>query len=250
MLHFITTTDRPLSDDSDLSVRRQPWIMRASCERFGIELLNLNPAFVKHEPTGGYRLKLILDWILQYERLGIVASDDLLLYADCWDGFFCAPPEEIEAKLTAIAAGGRVALSAETNLYPGECAGWGQYPASASIFRYANAGGFGGRAEDVLAFFGAADFWPPEATCDQAALHWHLIHRPEPLYLDRECHLWQTLYDDGTVKPSVVPSLKVRTEDGSRRIINTLTGSRPCVVHGNGGRAMEAVQLWRLLISN
>lgn len=230
----ITCSNIPLEDDSNLSIRRQPWMFRESCQRFGWTFENLALG-IQHEWTGVPWVPLFIYYLRHQDPL------DVVMYIDCWDSFLCAPPAEMEAKFRTI--GQPVVFAGETNLYPTECKEYGPYPPGRSRWRYANGGGWIGYAGDLLAMYTHPEFWPkgPQCNCNQAAFNDWVVHAKGPGMVDSGCELFCCLYDDGATKPPVMSVLEVH----GGFVINRETRSLPCAIHGNGGRAMEAIQLWR-----
>lgn len=230
----ITCSNRPLEDDSDLSIRRQPWMFRESCQRFGWEFENLALG-IKHEWTGAPWLSLFIYWLRHQDPAEVV------LYLDCWDSFLCATPAEVENRFRIQPH--PILFAGEVNYYPDYCKEWAAYPVGVSRWRYANGGGWMGYAGDLLAMYTDHRFWPAAANCNQAAFHHWIINQYSPCMVDSACSLFQCLYHSAADNPPPPVMDALVVHNGC--VFNTETESWPCAVHGNGGRAMEAVQLWR-----
>ncbi|HUX14867.1 MAG TPA: hypothetical protein VMW52_00245 [Phycisphaerae bacterium] len=233
-MRFITLSNRPMDDDADSSIRRQPRMLRESAAAFGVPLENICPLGAAHDWTGGARRAMVLDY------LAGVDDEEPVLLTDAWDSFFAGTPEEMEAAFRGL--GAAVAIQTECNLWPVETAHLMRHPPAPTRFQYACGGGWCGFAGALRAMFTAADFWPPWACCDQAAFDDWLC-RHDTARLDYHCRLFQCMYDDGTSGPPLGGVFRV--EGGRMR--NIETDSFPLVWHGGGGFAVEAARLWEKL---
>ncbi len=211
-MEFVTVSTVGLGDDSPL---------RRSCDRFGIDLKVLGVG-CEHDPNYMYKLRLV------QEYLQLIDGDELLLYTDGWDTFFCAYPDEIIAKFHRL--GCPVVFSAEKNIWPPVVGDHPiAYPSVPTAYRYLNAGGFLGVAGRLQALIEKA------RPLDCYEMDQHLwsdcyLCNPGAILLDHQCSIFQTLFDPAIPHETLMPELALR--DG--RWHNVTTGTAPCVVHGNG----------------
>jgi hypothetical protein len=174
--------------------------------------------------------------VLDY--LSGVPHREPVLLTDAWDSFFAGTPREMEEAFTRI--GFPVVISAECNLWPPEGALHLNHPPAPTRFRYACGGGFCGTARALRDMFGAPDFWPPWAVCDQAAFDDWICRHADQATLDYHCRLFQCIYDDGNARPRLGDLWGVQ----GGRLRNAETDSFPLVWHGGGAFAIEALNLW------
>lgn len=233
-MRFITLSNRPMDDDSELSIRRQPRMLRESAALFGVPLENICPIGGLHDWTGGYRKQLVLEYLAN------VSDDEPVLLTDAWDSFFAGTPEQMEAAFRAIGSG--VVIQTECNLWPVETAHLMNHPPAPTRFRYACGGGYCGYAGAIRDMFTAPDYWPTPLICDQAAFDDWVCRHPETSRLDYYCQLFQCTYDDGKTRPA--PSIGSVIQVVGGMVCNTETNSHPLVIHGGGGFAHEALKLW------
>jgi hypothetical protein len=233
-MQFITISTLPLEDDSDLHLHRQPSMMRESIALFKVPLIVLG-LDATHEWSCGYRMPIFKEFLSNLD------TNEIVLFTDSWDAFFCGAPEEMEAAF--IAFDKPIVFSPETNLWPPECAEHVTHPKAPTRWQYACGGGWAGRAGVLLEMFSAPDFWPTWCSCDQAALNDWLCRHPETAGMDYFCRLFVCGYDDG--KQEVPVWSVIKAVDG--RIHNTETNSQPLVIHGGGGYCAEALALWNTI---
>jgi len=211
-MRFVTVSTVPLGESSSL---------RRSCDRYGIDLRVLGVG-CRHHPDYMYKLRLVQEHLPQLD------DQEPLLYTDGWDTFFCASPDEIIAKFHEFDC--PVVFSAEKGLWPPVVQHHPiPYPEAPTAYRYLNAGGFMGIAGQLRAILEAAD------PLDRYEMDQHLwsdcyLRHPGAMVLDHRCSIFQTLFDPALPDNTVTPELA--WEDG--RWHNAATGTRPCVVHGNG----------------
>ena len=222
-MRVITICSRPLDDDTDLSDSRQPYMMRESIQRFGI------PLEVKIMPFdhGGWSH---LAWFKA--ELARMPRDTIVLTTDCWDAFFAGTAAEIEAEFLRFEVG--IVHAVEHYLWPADEQILSKYPPSPTAYRFINGGGMIGYAGSLLDRYEHKAFWNwPRVTINQQAYHEWLCRYPDSAKLDHYCRIFQVRTDD------------LRTRGG--RVYNKETGSRPLVVHGPGGGARKAAELWERL---
>jgi len=143
-----------------------------------------------------------------------------VLFADAWDSLCMAGEVEILAKYNALAGSG-VVISGEKNCYPES--GLKQfYPHRRSPWNFCNSGGFIGRKQDVL----KALEWCCNVGLIDDQLCWSILYlsRSAPLQVDEGCQIFQTMNRQMSGEFRI---------DGDR-VQNTVTGTRPCVVHWPG----------------
>jgi hypothetical protein len=225
----------PMEDNRDLHGHRQPWIFVESARAFGVAYENQTLGR-QHDWTGRANIPLFC------ERLTRLPADEIVLITDPWDVFFCAGVEEIERKF--LAAETPLLFAAETNLFPPDTAALGMFPPAPTRFRYIKGGQLLGRAAALLALFQAPDFWLPPVMCDQQAYNAWWMRHPDRLKVDHRCEIFQTLFNDPASGPGITDVLTPEAVDGKTRWRNTETGSLPAMIHGNGGTAATAAQLW------
>ena len=221
----------------------QRWIFKESAERFHLPLqANYNTGVeFTHESRN--------IWPLMLDRLRAMPRDEVALTTDTWDVFFCAGPEEIEAKFRAFGKG--VLFCMETNPFPPENARWGEYPPGPTRWRYINGGQIMGYAGALLDLFEHPDFWDWNVIKynQEAYNRWWMLHPDCPDFaLDFYCQVFCCIYDSG-LKPSIAETLEVRLDPAAkyRRIYNRETGSYPATIHGNGQFSVQAARMWEQL---
>jgi len=180
---------------------------------------------------------------------GIEAQDphELVLLTDSWDVFFCTTLQEIEETFLTFHV--PVVFSMETNVFPPEVLAYGELPPSPTRWRSPNGGQVMGYAGELLKIFKSPDFWPkPLCTYNQSAyIHWWINH-PNSLdfAMDCYCRLFCDLYDNQQMARPVRDALEVRIgPQGYKRVYNNETEQFPCTIHGYGGFAPQAAELWQ-----
>lgn len=204
-----------------------------SCGTFGVRL-------VAHRPRV---------WTGKCSKLAGVADairalpdGDVVVFVDAYDSAVCATPRQILDRFDAFRAGGaRVVFQAERNCWPDDAA----RPAYALAYhgrdpgpwRFLNAGGYAGTVADLRAMLHGHPIHPREPD-DQRHFTRLYLHETEPrITLDHGCELFQSLFESGDDVTYTV--------DGPAPLVtNNVTGSEPCVLHGNGSFPMDAVDRW------
>lgn len=149
---------------------------------------------------------------------------DHVLFTDAEDTFVLAGLEEIATKYRQYRSA--VIMSAEQGLYPWglemQWAGAQHRPNAIAPWQYPNGGGWIGRREAL----GPMLTYAASASGDEAQSKWISTYCSGEfeLRLDDYCAIFQTMSGN---TGSVV-------EWADNRLCNTLTGSRPCIVHFNG----------------
>ncbi len=138
--------------------------------------------------------------------------------------FFAADKEIILDRFLAMNIPGLFA--AETNLYSHPKLR-DQFPPSPTRFRYLNTGTYIGYVGYLRQLFeNISPISPSE--CDQAQMiTYYLAGHQDEIYLDYHCELFFPLY--GLKRKHVRVS--------GKKVHSVLTGSTPCVIHGNGNSA-------------
>lgn len=205
---------------SEAEARVKLWIFLKSCEKFGH-----TPALYGTERGfSGYR-HMLMERMLEY--LKTVPSDYThVLYTDSWDGMMLAPLGEIEWKYQQLGSP-PVLVSAYFGL--GNVSDMSKYEGCFNqdiYYRYPNRGGFMGERDAVIEAFekmiGCGD-----ATGD-------------------DCFLWYRGWQEGWLRPQLDSGCQIFqvTEEHCTivedRLINTITDSRPCVLHLSGGYTDQA----------
>ena len=196
-------------------------------------------------------------------RVGI-DEDSILLFADAMDVLYVGPLREaFDAfnDLTRNEKRDTIVVSAERNCWPymlseqelipggrQVCEG---YPHGNSSYRYLNSGAYMGRFKPLKAFLNAAYSRINSTGDDQRAFHElyskQVRHGRDDAYeikLDHQSRLFQTGWSThlGTTSHSIPESSGAYFDVGSGRILNTETGTRPFLVHFNGGKvALEPI---------
>jgi len=160
-----------------------------------------------------------------------VPRNEIILFSDGWDVFYNAGPQEILDKF--LAADTPVLLHAERQYWSGCEDPNFPHPRSPTSFGHVNGGGvvaYAGAFADILS---APDFWPAAAGNNQMALeHWY-DHHPDTCKLDHYCHVFQWYYSG------------VAVDVVGDRVVNFETNSKPSIIHGCGGHAFWASEMWR-----
>lgn len=202
------------------------------------------------ENWGGWGTKLF-----QYERAlrrGMhrnISANDPVLIIDGWDCALVGPAEEFKRKMASEPYSSRpVWYAGERIIGPDFFLANRMdaiYPDPGTPWRYPNAGGMCGRANDCLRFLTdlLRDF--PEGGNDQEHLHHHLLSLGErgeklPAWVDSRCGIFECLYE-------AEPQWDLEdVETPTPRVRNRLTGERPIVLHGNGHTGRWFMSgLWR-----
>lgn len=191
-----------------------------SLSRFGVQpvVLGMNQEW-RGLMTKPWRLR---EWL----RAGNAAGERIIV-CDAFDVLFAAPPEEADAVAQAH-YGDLVAFNAERACWPrGDLAE--HFPETGTPWRYLNSGVMVGPSERILALLEAMDierigFDPPGGPYpnDQGEYQRLYVERPVPMAVDGGCVFSACL--SGCVDSDL---------DETGRL--TLTGTRPAILHLNGG---------------
>jgi len=154
------------------------------------------------------------------------SPDSLICFVDGYDVALQGYAAAIEAQYLQMKVKG-VLMSAEANCFPypyKESA----YPPCDTPFRFVNSGCYIGRAGELCKLFDMmrVDRIPAEVN-DQAIFTDYYLANPDAFTLDTNCQLFQSLFGAWQYMEA--------QEDGYH---NTLTGTRPLVLHGNGGAGL------------
>ncbi len=222
-LAVVTCAVFPTEEDA----RKKLWIYLRSCAKFNIEPMMYGTGRI----FPNYKI-MMLDWNLEYMKT-IPKEYSHLLYSDSWDCFFCAPLDEIIEKYRAM---GSPSILQSAYIGLGNESDMSKYVGcfDESIpYRYPNVGAFMGEREALIdAFQRMVDM--PEQTgdnCFNVYTGWREgWFRP---MLDSNCEIFQVsdvnaIVDSGFL---AVPSAKEKRP----RLLNTTTGSHPCILHLSGG---------------
>lgn len=172
---------------------------------------------------------------LYHEHLrGITDPKRLVLLVDAHDVLIVRPCEALEEAFARL--GAPVIASAEKLCYPDP---WKEsyFPRTESPWRFLNSGAILGEAQALLALFDEHQsrirddtddqrWWTDCYFCDQ------VLTRRRRILLDTGCEALISAYDS-------LEDLELGAE-----IRNKLTGSRPCVIHGNGGVDLDSIVAW------
>jgi hypothetical protein len=202
-----------------VATRRKPGLadLEQSCARVGVPLR----IYGKGAPWRGstYNKLKGLYWFLQRNR----TQFDYVLFTDAYDSVLVAGIDRILERYLAI--GTPILFSAEANCFP---AAPGQrltdYPPSPTRYRFLNAGGLIAHIPYLLQAMTALEV--PEVADFQSDQGWWAgvyVRRKADIALDHQCQVFQCLH-------SARSDLAIQ----SPAFVNRLTGSTPCVIHGNG----------------
>lgn len=149
------------------------------------------------------------------------------IYSDGADTFFVKPFQP---------PFGKVIYSAEKACYPIPSLA-SRYPECKTPWKYLNGGNYCGDIETLIKFFeqeGLNKFKGAiNGQLEQSTAFLHAYDNGFPIELDYECKYFQSIaFED--------PGDFSLAEDG-KAIVNNLTGSHPCVYHGNGRTNMNSI---------
>lgn len=196
------------------------------------------------EPYRGMmsRLKLPLAFMRQIDNRHVIICD-------CWDLLFLDSPEAIIERFKMF--GAPIVVSAERTLFPAKV--YGEYPVGSTDSRYLNAGFIVAERLALIDLFERLnidnqpdDFQQDDGSwvhySEQELLHYAFTDKPNPIVLDYRSEICQSMF-------RTLPGEVCLTVDG---VVNTLTNSRPMVIHWNGPAKTEAhllpsegVKWWR-----
>lgn len=212
-------------------------LLAESCRRNGFPLTVLGAG----RSWKGYGTKLRL--VREYLR-GVRAGA-LVVFVDAYDSLFLPSHDRLVERFLAFDR--PLVFSAEKGCWP-DGARAARYPRSRTAlshrrsrplgaaaprpappsqtpFRYLNSGGYMGHAGALLEALD--DLSPGEGDDDQRLFTDYFLKHPDRVGLDHEATIFQTLYE-------VEPADFDWSRNGSLRLRSRLTGSEPCVLHGNG----------------
>jgi hypothetical protein len=200
-----------LTTTSDLAKCAQ---LKRSLTHFGYDF-----HFIEHEWTG-FLGKLHET----YKYLKSLEGYTHFLYTDAWDTFALGGPDELDWVMRD-----GLLIGAERACYPyPELES--QYPVDASPWHFVNGGGFCGEIDAFLYLY--KDQPPTTELNDQVWLtnQFLKLHKEGWMELDYKCEIFQTL--------GFCPDSDF---DTSGRFRNTVTGSNPLFIHGNGQTPMTNI---------
>jgi hypothetical protein len=198
--------------------------LRRSCERVGIQL----QVYAKGGPYVGHIHNKLQGL---YRTLLVYGNDyDYVLYTDAFDTILTQPADEILRRFHAEDT--PFLMSAEANCFPATPRQKPEdYPPAPTRYRFVNAGGFLVRIPYLMELLEKEKVTKlPGNRDDQGWWARVYLDRKYEMKLDHHCRIFQCLY---RAKSDVV----FDPADGSIR--NTITGTRPCVVHGNGSSGLS-----------
>jgi hypothetical protein len=196
-----------------------------SCERYGIEPVVLGCGELY--PGNGLKVRLLQQFV---EEAGHRFAH--LILCDAYDVVLAARLEEILERFRQFKS--PLVFAAERNCAP-EAARESEYPATASPYKYLNAGFWVGEMDAVRQMFETIGRRRIGDHDDQRLFTDLFLNRSAPIVLDHDCRLCQCLFRS---------ERDLRYEPVARRIVNRLTGNAPCVFHGNGNADMSQVFGW------
>lgn len=190
-------------------------LLQKSCEKFKIELKIFG--WGQTWKGLGWRQRVLYQSLRRY-RL----KYNYVLFVDGYDCIFLYPLKEIMSKFLSLNT--RLLFGAEVVSHPlaPQC-----YPPSPAPgrYRYLNAGGFIGEIKYVLELMSRLgipkmkdDFY------DQLRYAEAFVSGQTEITLDYQSDIFQCLFFASN-------DLEIREQ----RIVNRVTGSMPCIIHGNGG---------------
>ena len=238
-VHVVTVATRLAEGSAELESFRR---LERSCSRIGLPLTVLGEG---NEWKGfGTKLRLVLDHLKESPGEAIV------VFVDGFDTFFLPSARELFSRFRSFRA--RMVFGAEIDCWPdahlsaaypppgGPGAPRGDErigslrpaPPFRTPFRYLNSGcymGYAGAIRDAL-----EELAPGQEDDDQRLFTKYFLAHSDIVCLDHRAWLFQNLHG--------LPPEHLRIESGSRvRLVNRLTMTDPCVLHGNGaGRSTLA----------
>ena len=204
-----------------------------SCRRYGLspKVLGVGRPGEDHIPHHKRRFLYKLNILRDY--LSVLDASVIVMFTDSWDVFFAGSIHNTDAIYRRI--GAEVLFAAERNLWPpGRYDG---YPESPTPYRYLNGGGFIGPAGTLLDMLAGCE---NESVMDQH--YWHRVFmRDERIQLDVNCEIFQPLCGHPAYPYDTIPP---ELECRAGRWCNTLTGSMPIQIHGNGHYDNALKAMW------
>jgi hypothetical protein len=180
------------------------------------------------QPYNGHGVKLKL--VKQFLEKA-AAGYSHVLFCDAYDVVLASGLDQITACFQEF--GAPIIFSAERNCHPNPRMAT-QYPSSSTPYRFLNSGVWMGSTEALQEMFSRIEADKvPDRTNDQAVFTNVFLRNPAPIALDYQCRIAQSLHSSVG---------DIAYENG--RIINKLTGSFPCVFHGNGDTSLDQILMW------
>lgn len=155
--------------------------------------------------------------------LADLPGDRIVLFLDAYDTIYLQPSPVIEATFRAFDR--PVVFSAERCFFaPGHEAVLERYPASPTPYRYLNSGCYIGYAAPLRTILERV-LDRPTTDHDQSLLSRHFVDHPDEIALDYRTELFVATSGRPYDADLVV---------GEEGLVNTITGTRPCVLHTPG----------------
>lgn len=204
---------------SEEDARRKMWIFLRSAERAGVPPEDLH-LYGIGRTFPGYR-QMCLDFQLEYLKSEATKGYSHCLFHDGWDGMFCAPLSEIVSKYERMGSP-RIVCSAYIGLgNQSDMSGYEGCFDETIPYRYPNRGGWLGEIPAMIEAYERMLTLPDLGGDD--------------------CFLWYRSWREGWFRPTLdhnceifqVSDVNLEVKDGRAR--NTVTGSRPCILHFSGG---------------
>jgi len=209
--------------------------LQESCKRLGLNVSVLG--FGERWTGGGMAMRLVK------EAIADETEDTIVLVVDAFDVLVLAGWDEILEKLTQFST--PIVFSAEKGCWPdkelstvyppppllpqlsdSESPKTSEQDGPLSPYRYLNAGGYIGYAgalREAIQELSPRD----DDRSDQRHYTRYFLDHPDKVSLDYRATIFQTLFD-------VAPDDVAFDATEPTRVINRLTGTRPCILHGNG----------------
>ncbi len=228
-MRVITVSTDPI-EGGPRNSHRIPGMLTDSCAEQGITPIVLGmglagkmdrPEIQKHK----------IHWLRDY-LASVPPSLELVVFVDAWDVAFIRGADAIEEGFASY--GKRILFSAEKNLFPTEVA-CRMYPAAPTPWKYLNSGVFMGSVRDLKLMLSNPHFSDRSLKsfrCDGHAYHYFHLDNPGAIQLDHHCRVFQTF----------CKGAPLRNDNGV--MTNTVTGTRPSILHGNGGTAEDVAGIW------
>ncbi|MBW8687208.1 glycosyltransferase domain-containing protein [Chitinophaga rhizophila] len=230
--------------------------LKMSCALKGLDLVTLT---CDQDAFRNHRMK---DRILR-SYLSELDDNEIVLFTDGYDAIMLADEDEILEKFDKI--GTDLLFSAETCCYPDKSLA-PRYPATDSLYKYLNSGGFIGRA-GLLKQLHEVDLSEVSGNFTYSNQYlWSVIYleNQHQMKLDTDCEIFCTF------SPEITEQALGEAQRGNReayvkyfyewfnehfiisngRIYNKITGTWPCNAHFNGGASCfleDYIESWEIL---
>jgi lysyl hydroxylase/galactosyltransferase/glucosyltransferase len=195
--------------------------LKESCQKFNIDLkvLGMGQQFRGF----GWRLKILHSYLLEHQ-----AAYDILLTIDGYDMLFTTGLEEILEKYINYST--PLLIAAEPKCWPFEYPSPDEYPPAPTHYRYVNAGGYIGDIKYITHLMTKHKVpYLNDWDDDQRFWAWLYVLNVAELKLDHYCQVFQCM--NHALEDLVIEN----------KLRNQMTGSTPCIVHGNGRNDMRRV---------